>query len=70
MTLPDYSTDFYRRHARRYANVSHEFLQSVYVKSSHPALKNDWDVWDRLKQLAPGVRGLDAGCGADYFRYH
>ena len=60
----DYSEQFYRQNARRYAEVAHQFLQSVYVKSSHPALKNDWDLLERLKELAPGKRGLDAGCGA------
>ena len=44
--------------------VAQEFRQSVYVKSSHPKLKHDWDLWDRLFELAPGMRGLDAGCGA------
>lgn len=60
----DYSERFYQHYARRYAEVAHQFLQSVYVKSSHPALKNDWDLLEHLKELAPGKRGLDAGCGA------
>ena len=64
MTSPDYSTDFYRHHAQEYARVSDQFLQSVYSKSSHQNLKNDWDLWERLVHLAPGPRGLDAGCGA------
>ena len=64
MTSPDYSADFYRHYAREYARVSDQFLQSAYSKTSHPRLKNDWDLWDRLMQLAPGRRGLDAGCGA------
>ena len=64
MTSPNYSADFYRQQAQQYAHVAREFLQSVYVKSSHPGLKNDWDAWDRLKRLAPGQHGLDAGCGA------
>ena len=64
MALPDYSTDFYRVHAQEYARVADQFLQSVYAKTSHPNLKDDWDLWDRLIQLAPGPRGLDAGCGA------
>jgi len=62
--MRDYSERFYRQHARRYAEVAHQFLQSVYVESSHPLLKNDWDLLERLKELAPGRRGLDAGCGA------
>ena len=60
----DYSEDFYRHHAERYSEVAHLLLQSVYVKSSHPALKGDMDPLDRLVQLALGKRGLDAGCGA------
>ncbi len=64
MTSADYSADFYRLHAHQYAQVAQEWRQSVYIKSSHPALKNDWDAWERLRQLTPGNRGLDAGCGA------
>lgn len=64
MSSPDYSADFYRRHAERYAHVAHNFLQSVYVESSHPQLRNDWDALNRLLELAPGKHGLDAGCGA------
>ena len=64
MTSPDYSADFYRHHARQYAQVAQEWRQSVYIKTSHPALQNDWDAWERLRQLTPGNRGLDAGCGA------
>ncbi len=64
MTSPDYSADFYRHHAQQYAQVAQEWRQSVYIKSSHPALQNDWDAWERLRQLTPGNRGLDAGCGA------
>ena len=64
MTSIDWSPEFYRDHANRYSQVAHEFLQSVYIKSSHPRLKHDWDAWEQLKKLAPGKRGLDAGCGA------
>ena len=64
MTSTDYSADFYKEHARQYAHVAREFLQSVYIKTSHPGLQNDWDAWERLMQLAPGKRGLDAGCGS------
>ncbi|PKB79207.1 MAG: hypothetical protein BZY88_14495 [SAR202 cluster bacterium Io17-Chloro-G9] len=60
----DYSEDFYRDHAQRYSEVAHQFLQSVYIKSSHPSLKGDMDLINRLVQLAPGKKGLDAGCGA------
>ena len=64
MAQPDYSTDFYRDHAQEYARIADLFLQSVYSKSSHSNLKHDWDLWDRLMELAPGPRGLDAGCRA------
>ena len=64
MTSTDYSADFYKEHARQYAHVAREFLQSVYIKTSHPGLQNDWDAWERLMQLATGKRGLDAGCGS------
>ena len=60
----DYSEEFYRRHSDRYAEVAHQLLQSVYIQSSHPALKGDMDLLERLKELTPGRRGLDAGCGA------
>ena len=62
--MSDYSADFYRKHARRYAEVAHQYLQSVYVAASHPDLKGDVDLLERLKELAPGRRGLDAGHGA------
>jgi SAM-dependent methyltransferase len=64
MSQIDYSTDFYVNHAQDYARVSDQFLQSIYSKTSHTALKHDWDLWDWLMRLAPGRRGLDAGCGA------
>jgi SAM-dependent methyltransferase len=63
-SLPDYSEEFYRLNAKRYSEVSHQLLQSIYIKSSHPALKGDFDLLERLVQLAVGRRGLDAGCGA------
>ena len=62
--LPDYSPDFYRDYAMQYARVADQFRQSMYLKTSHPRLRHDWDLWDRLVELAPGKRGLDAGCGA------
>ena len=61
---PDYSEEFYKHHAHRYAEVSHQLIQSVYIRSSHPALKGDLDLLERLKELIPGRFGLDAGCGA------
>ena len=69
---PDYSEEFYRHHARRYAEVAHQLIQSIYIRSSHPALKGDYDLLERLKELTPGPRGLDAGCGAgarDVYRF-
>ena len=70
---PDFSESFYRHHSRRYAEVSHNFIQSVYTDSSHPMLGGDRDLMDRLQELVPpGCRGLDAGCGAgarDVFFY-
>ena len=70
---PDFSESFYRRHAERYAEVSHNFIQSVYSDVSHPGLQGDTDLMDRLQELVPqGCRGLDAGCGAgarDVFFY-
>lgn len=61
--VPDYSGKFYTRYAGRYAEVSHQLLQSIYIKSSHPELTGDLDLLDHLKTLVSGRRGLDAGCG-------
>ena len=70
---PDFSVSFYRRHAQRYAEVSHNFIQSVYTEASHPMLGGDRDLMDRILEIVPpGCRGLDAGCGAgarDVFFY-
>ena len=70
---PDFSESFYKDHAQRYAEVSHNFIQSVYTNVSHPALKSDMDLIQRLQELVPaGSSGLDAGCGAgarDVFFY-
>ncbi len=70
---PDFSESFYRHHAQRYAEVSHNFIQSVYTDVSHPGLKGDMDLISRMQELVPsGARGLDAGCGAgarDVFSY-
>jgi SAM-dependent methyltransferase len=62
--MPDFSEKFYSKYAQRYAKVAHQYLQSVYIKASHPHLKGDRSLLQRLKELAPGKRGLDAGCGA------
>jgi SAM-dependent methyltransferase len=60
----DVSVSFYSSFAWKYAEVAHGFRQSVYISSSHPRLTCDLDLLQRLKELAPGPRGLDAGCGA------
>ena len=58
------SLDFYKEHAQRYSELSHEFTHSVYTASSHAALNGDMDLLNRVTELVPGKRGLDAGCGA------
>lgn len=65
MRSSDISPDFYRRHAGRYAQVSHRLLQSRYIASTHRHIMSDLDLMDRMMSLVPpGSRGLDAGCGA------
>ena len=62
---PDFSESFYRRHAQRYAEVSHSLIQSVYTEVSHPGLTGDMALISRMQELVPqGARGLDAGCGS------
>ena len=39
-----YSEKFYARYADRYAEVSHQLIQSIYIESSHPKLTNDLDL--------------------------
>ena len=67
------SEEFYSSHARRYAEVSHGFIQSVYNNVSHPRLTGDLALMERMTELIPAqARGLDAGCGAgarDVFLY-
>ncbi len=61
----NFSESFYADHAERYAEVAHQYLQSVYIQSSHPALTGDLALQKRLKELIKDDgRGLDAGCGA------
>lgn len=60
----DYSEKFYAHHAQRYAEVSHQMLQSIYIKASPAILTDDLVLIEHLKKLTPGKRGLDAGCGA------
>jgi len=64
MAMTNCWAEFYRRNAERYAYVAGVGLQSVAIDSSHPRLTGDWDLVERVAQLAPGNRGLDAGCGA------
>ena len=58
------SLDFYQEHALRYSDLSHEYTHSVYTDSSQAGLTGDMDLLKRIVKLAPGRRGLDAGCGA------
>ena len=58
------SLEFYREHAQRYSQLSHEYTHSVYSNASHPALNGDMDLLNRAAELASGRRALDAGCGA------
>ena len=58
------SLDFYRAHARRYSQLSHDFRHSTYSDTSHPDLGSDMDLLTRAYYLASGKRSLDAGCGA------
>ena len=62
--MSDSSAEFYKRNAQRYAEVAHTYKQSVYVDSSHPALTDDSVLLSRAVALSPGVRCIDAGCGA------
>ena len=63
MTLS--SNEFYKKHAERYSQVSHEFIQSAFINISHPKLADELNIMRRLKELVPPAsRGLDAGCGA------
>lgn len=65
--------EFYSNNANRYAEVTHEFIQSVYSNVSHSGLTGDLAIMDRLKELTfSGAKGLDAGCGSgarDVFYY-
>ena len=64
MPSPDYSPEFYRLHADRYAQVVRQFLQSVYTHSSHPRLKNDWRCPAPPDRAGSGQAWAgDAGCG-------
>jgi len=62
--MTKYSEKWYSEHANRYAEVSKELLQSVYIQSSHPRCTSDPGLVEYLITITPGKRGLDAGCGA------
>jgi SAM-dependent methyltransferase len=62
--MSDYSEKWYTHHANRYAEVSRELLQSVFIESSHPKCTSDPGLVEYVTTIAPGKRGLDAGCGA------
>jgi len=62
--MSDYSEKWYTHHANRYAEVSRELLQSVYIESSHPKCTSDPGLVEHVTTIAPGKCGLDAGCGA------
>ncbi len=62
---PDISPDFYRQHARSYAEKARSTTQTVFTNPSHPRLRHWSAVQEGLRELVPvGSRGLDAGCGA------
>jgi len=67
------SDAFYSKNAKRYSEVVHEYIQSVYSHISHPGLTGDPAVRERMKELIPPQSsGIDAGCGAgarDVFLY-
>ena len=59
----DYRT-FYSRHANRYALNQIARVQRIWDRSSHSRLKGNHSLINTLVELAPGPKGLDAGCGA------
>ena len=59
----DYRT-FYERHANRYAFNQIARVQRIWASSSHSLLKGNHSLINALVKLAPGTKGLDAGCGA------
>ena len=69
----DLSPDFYRHHARSYAEKAQSPTQTALTNTSHPLLQHYSAIGERLRELAPApARGLDAGCGAgahDVFSY-
>ena len=62
-TIDDYGS-FYSRHADRYAFNQIARVQRIWASSSHSLLKGNHSLINALVKLAPGPKGLDAGCGA------
>jgi SAM-dependent methyltransferase len=60
----DTSPEFYRLNAERYATNQVDLVQRVWSNTSHPLLEGNHSLVDALVKMAPGPRGLDAGCGA------
>ena len=60
----DTSPAFYRLHGDRYADNQIARTQRVWEKTSHPLLEGNHSLVDALVGMAPGPKGLDAGCGA------
>ena len=61
-SIPHYdhfSLEFYRERASEYAALRQEF-----ANRSHPAFREDRDLYRRLAELGTPGPGLDAGCGA------
>ena len=56
--------EFYSRYADRYASNQIEGVQRFWNRSSHPLLEGNHSLMNALVELAPGPKGLDAGCGA------
>ncbi len=56
------SLDFYKEHARRYSQLSHELAHSAYTDSSHPSLQGDTEKGDTdlLHTWGYDVYGVDA----------
>lgn len=62
-SIEDYGA-FYKKHADRYAFNQIARVQRIWASSSHSLLKGNHSLMNALVKLAPGPRGLDAGCGA------
>lgn len=56
--------EFYRQHANRWTVCTEFYYRSPFLATSSPLIKGFSSLYQRLRELAPGRRGLDAGCGA------